>query len=282
MLSNSTDKQLPENAVSTSCLPSVFQFSDNRDSESKSLTPHGSYAVYVPDLSYAISVQGLERFIQYREETYRWMLHISADRHFAPDVAYTGMNYFDRYLSKRVIDTVNVELLSWCCLHLASATMSTRMYYLSVKEIFQIVADTYSQESVLQMVNEVLSVLDFHLLPPTPYSYGVLRLQESNCINLIPRFYSIVTNICIRYQSIGILSSCLSRVCVLLTWSFSFPNRRWPNSISCCESVPQKDAERVINLAREVFPMMSLSCDYVLLQLQQSKYHCQELSPTNA
>lgn len=42
------------------------------------------------------------------------------------------MNYFDRYLSKRVIDTVNVELLSWCCLHLASATMSTRMYYLSV------------------------------------------------------------------------------------------------------------------------------------------------------
>lgn len=76
MLSNSTDKQLPENAVSTSCLPSVFQFSDNRDSESKSLTPHGSYAVYVPDLSYAISVQGLERFIQYREETYRWMLHV--------------------------------------------------------------------------------------------------------------------------------------------------------------------------------------------------------------
>lgn len=86
----------------------------------------------------------------------------------------------------------------------------------------------------------------------------------------------------VGYQSIGILSSCLSRVCVLLTWSFSFPNRRWPNSISCCESVPQKDAERVINLAREVFPMMSLSCDYVLLQLQQSKYHCQELSPTNA
>lgn len=47
------------------------------------------------------------------------------------DVVYSGMNYFDRYLSKKVIRQANAELLLWCCLYLASAQFDNRTTYIS-------------------------------------------------------------------------------------------------------------------------------------------------------
>lgn len=76
MLSNSMDKQAADNALPLLTSSYVFQFSDSNHCESKLRTHRGSYGAYVPDLSYAISVQGLDRFFQYREETYRWMLNV--------------------------------------------------------------------------------------------------------------------------------------------------------------------------------------------------------------
>lgn len=46
------------------------------------------------------------------------------------------MNYFDRYLSKKVIQHDYVELLEWCCLHIASAVFDNRTTFLnSVNDI---------------------------------------------------------------------------------------------------------------------------------------------------
>ena len=36
-------------------------------------------------------------------------------------IAYIGMNYFDRYLSYKVIEKDKIELLSWMCIYLASS-----------------------------------------------------------------------------------------------------------------------------------------------------------------
>lgn len=41
------------------------------------------------------------------------------------------MNYFDRYLSKRVISKDKLELLSWLCIHIASSLYDNRLNHLS-------------------------------------------------------------------------------------------------------------------------------------------------------
>ena len=51
---------------------------------------------------------------------------------YNPNVAYVGMNYFDRYLSLVYVDRRRIELLSWCCLHLASVAVDTRSNCLSI------------------------------------------------------------------------------------------------------------------------------------------------------
>ena len=58
-------------------------------------------------------------------------------------------------------------------------------------------ADTYSSSSVIDMIHELLRVLDFHLLPSSPYSLGVSLLEGNRMDSVIPRFYSIVTCICV-------------------------------------------------------------------------------------
>lgn len=46
-------------------------------------------------------------------------------------VAYIGMNYFDRYLSVKVVDKSKVELLNWLCLHIASSRFDKYSEHLS-------------------------------------------------------------------------------------------------------------------------------------------------------
>lgn len=57
----------------------TFYFSDQCMNCSKYRDKSGTDGVYLPDLSYAMSVQKLESFIHYREETYTWMLRVCAN-----------------------------------------------------------------------------------------------------------------------------------------------------------------------------------------------------------
>lgn len=46
------------------------------------------------------------------------------------------MNYFDRYLSVKVVDKSKVELLNWLCLHIASSRFDKYSEHLSFVMVF--------------------------------------------------------------------------------------------------------------------------------------------------
>ena len=70
-----------------------------------------------------------------------WMLGVgfteTADNQVCRDkgsdanVAYMGMNFFDRYLSYKKIEKAKVELLLWMCIYLASSVYDCRIKHLS-------------------------------------------------------------------------------------------------------------------------------------------------------
>lgn len=53
-------------------------------------------------------------------------------------IAYIGMNYFDRYLSYKVIEKDKIELLSWMCIYLASSVHDCRTKHLSFVAPFRV------------------------------------------------------------------------------------------------------------------------------------------------
>ena len=81
----------------------VFFFDQNilQGSQSSLLDGCKAGASYIPNPSYALSVQNCATFCKYREQTYMWMLGVCRDKGSSPNVAYAGMNYFDRFFLLR-------------------------------------------------------------------------------------------------------------------------------------------------------------------------------------
>lgn len=46
------------------------------------------------------------------------------------------------------------------------------------------------------MIMDILSVLDFHLLPPSPYDEGCKLLVQAGYTSLIPTYQSFLNGIC--------------------------------------------------------------------------------------
>ena len=67
---------------------------------------------------------------------------------------------------------------------------------------------------------------------------------------------------------------------VLLVWSFSFPNKQWPQSLSLCEKVFGADVECIINIVKELFPMKRDCCEFVHSMLLHKNYKSNS-SPTS-
>ncbi len=119
----------------------LFQISAPSNEQSGLLSPYRPGASYLPNPAYALSVQNSNSFCKYREQAYMWMLGVgfteTADNQVCRDkgsdanVAYMGMNFFDRYLSYKKIEKANVELLLWMCIYLASSVYDCRIKHLS-------------------------------------------------------------------------------------------------------------------------------------------------------
>ena len=119
----------------------LFQISAPSNEQSGLLSPYRPGASYLPNPAYALSVQNSNSFCKYREQAYMWMLGVrfvgASDNEVCrskgsdANIAYMGMNYFDRYLSYKKIEKANVELLLWMCIYLASSVYDCRTKYLS-------------------------------------------------------------------------------------------------------------------------------------------------------
>ena len=75
----------------------------------------------------------------------------------------------------------------------------------------------------------------------------------------------------VGYKSIGIPYLSIARVAVLLVWTFSFPNKQWPQSLSQCEKVFGGDVECIIKIVKELFPMKRDCCEFVYSMLLHKK-----------
>lgn len=139
------------------------------------------------------------------------------------------------------------------------------------------------------MVSEVISVLCFRLLPPSPYELGDELLCQARCESLLLSYRTLLNGVCsslykyeeweVEYQSVGFHPRSIAFVCVLLTWTFAYPEESWPSSLMVCENVCYWDAQGVLQIVREMFPMMTSSCDIIEKAVQ--KHPLYRVSPTS-
>ena len=209
-----------------------------------------------------------------------WMLGICRDKGSNPCVAYAGMNYFDRYLSKRVISKDKLELLSWLCIHIASSLYDNRLNHLSFKEICSVISDTYSMQTAKSFLYDLLCQLEFELNPYSPYLDGAALLEETHNSSLYPNLRSLLNGVCMKYDSLQIPPRSITYISIALAWTFSYPSRPIPTSLKVCERVAMADVERLTCLVKELFPMMSNTCEEVM-KLYESKGKPTIVSPTS-
>ena len=132
---------------------------------------------------------------------------VCRDKGSSANVAYVGINYFDRYLSCKVIPRQKLELLSWFCLHLASLYYDNRTNNLSYvrfvfgvhlqKEISSVISDTYSPQEIRSFLFDLLSVLDFRLSPYSPYTEGETILYNAGHSSLYSNYQSLLNGVCL-------------------------------------------------------------------------------------
>lgn len=235
---------------------------------------------YLPIPTYALTVQNCETFCRYREHTFMWMLGICRDKGSHPSVAYTGMNYFDRYLSRKVIPKDQLELLSWLCIHVASSLYDNRYRHLSFSEICSVISDTYPRDAVKSFLYDLLIQLDFKLNPYSPYLAGGALLERTHNTSLYPNLQSLLNGICMKYDSLTIPPQSITHVCIALAWAFSYPKRELPESLNASNKVTVADVEKIVRLVQELFPMMREACMDVI-KLYGSKAQHATASPTS-
>ena len=63
-------------------------------------------------------------------------------------------------------------------------------------ELLLTVKGSYSKYEVRSMIDDILLVLDFHLLPQSPYSEGSKWLMDSGYSSLLPSYQSLLNGIC--------------------------------------------------------------------------------------
>ena len=59
-----------------------------------------------------------------------------------------------------------------------------------------VVSDTYTSSDILEMVSEVISVLCFRLLPPSPYELGDELLCQARCESLLLSYRTLLNGVC--------------------------------------------------------------------------------------
>ena len=84
----------------------------------------------------------------------------------------------------------------------------------------------------------------------------------------------------VEYDSLQIPPRSITYISIALAWTFSYPSRPIPTSLKVYERVALEDVERLTCLVKELFPMMSNTCEDVM-KLYESKGKPTIVSPTS-
>jgi hypothetical protein len=97
---------------------------------------------------------------------------------FKENTLFLTIQIFDRYLSKKDLNTEKTELLLLTSFMLASK--HNEIDYVNMQETLQLAQNKFTKEQVIEMESEILSKLDFELLSPTMCEYFTLYASYLN------------------------------------------------------------------------------------------------------
>jgi cyclin A len=97
---------------------------------------------------------------------------------FKENTLFLTIQIFDRYLSKKDLNTEKMELLLLASFMVASK--HNEIDYVNMQETLQLAQNKFSKEQVIEMESEILSQINFELLSPTMCEYFSLFASYLN------------------------------------------------------------------------------------------------------
>ncbi|KAG2699006.1 hypothetical protein I3843_07G172700 [Carya illinoinensis] len=164
-----------------------------------------------------------------RLEAITWILKTRAAFRFRFQTAYLSMTYFDRFLSRRFIDSENlwaIRLLSVACLSLAA-----KMEELKVPVLSEYLLEDYNFDSevIQRMELLVLSTLEWRMcsITPFPFLYFFINkfYEESPPSNIVSRTVQIILAIMREVNLMGHRPSAVAAAAALLALDDRFTRR---------------------------------------------------------
>lgn len=240
----------------------VLVFAEN-DGDDESLSQSAGEC-YSPNPDYAIGVQSCSQLRCHRKETFTWMLNICRTLRCPNCVAYYGINYFDRYLSAVPMDKKQLSLLSWVCLHLASAHFDTLSNRLSFRDLCSVMRDSYSSNEIHHYIVRVLSVLKFRLLCPNPFIIAYQLLEKVHLSSLYAYVDRILILICGQYESLSVSVLSIVNFAIGVSWfminqleslppALLFVSKLLPSDVGKLVSIVDKSNESGLMMACKRF-----------------------------
>ena len=98
-----------------------------------------------------------------------WLIDVHKKYKLKPETLYLTVNIIDRYLSKKNVETINLQLVGVVALLISSKYED--IYPPKVKELAEITDGAYVSNQLLVMEEKVLSTLNFDLFYPTQWHF---------------------------------------------------------------------------------------------------------------
>ncbi|KAL5962173.1 G2/mitotic-specific cyclin cdc13 [Taenia solium] len=131
----------------------------------------------------------------FRAHLFGWMLRVQVYIGIPSEILHLGSLYVDRYLWRKATSPAECNILTGAALWVAIKT-ATAQLCLDPDLICSLAKNSFSKEQLLCMELDLLKVLDFRLICPTPYSYLEIFLQICNDI---PPFCTRLVNLACSY-----------------------------------------------------------------------------------
>ena len=97
---------------------------------------------------------------------------------FQENTLFLSIQIFDRFLSKKDLDTEKTELLLLTSFMLASK--HNEIDYVNMQETLQLAQNKFTKEQVIEMESEILGIINFEILAPTMCEYFKLYASFLN------------------------------------------------------------------------------------------------------
>lgn len=182
------------------------------------------------------------------------------------------------------MDKKQLSLLSWVCLHLASAhfdTLSNRLSFVGMvigphaqRDLCSVMRDSYSSNEIHHYIVRVLSVLKFRLLCPNPFIIAYQLLEKVHLSSLYAYVDRILILICgrrywsgsvlVEYESLSVSVLSIVNFAIGVSWfminqleslppALLFVSKLLPSDVGKLVSIVDKSNESGLMMACKRF-----------------------------